>query len=123
VYLKDALVPPEQQIQPELKESLIEAAEKIDQKQKQADASSSDAIAKLKHPILSKPLKDGQMFVSLLMEVCQGLQWPIPEFEFQEEDGYFVCECQLMAMGQRFMGTGTATKKQRAKHLAARDAL
>jgi dsRNA-specific ribonuclease len=61
------------------------------------------------------------MFVSLLLEVCQGLQWQNPAFEFQQkEEGYFICECQLMAMGQRFVGTGTATKKQRAKHLAAR---
>jgi ribonuclease R len=119
-YLKDALVSPEQRVQPELKEFLIEAVEKVDQKPKEADASSSDAIAGLEHPILSKPLKDGQKFISLLMEVCQGLQWPSPEFEFQEEEGYFICECQLMAMGQRFVGEASATKKQRAKHLAAR---
>jgi ribonuclease R len=135
-YLQDALVSPTQRVKPEPKESLIEPAEKVDQTQKQtktamltlqecaqwkqADASFSKAIAERKHPVLSKTLKDGQMFVSLLMEVCQGLQWPSPEFGFQEEDGYFICECQLMAMGQRFVGEASATKKQRAKHLAAR---
>ena len=57
------------------------------------------------------------------MQLCQGLGLSNPDFEFQEGEDGFICECQLEAMNERFIGTGTATKKQRAKHLAARDVL
>ena len=84
----------------------------------------AEALPKLTHPNLLKTLKDGQPFVSLLLEVTQGLQLPSPEFEFrQEEEGYFICECRLEALNQQFVGEGSATKKQRAKHLAARAVL
>jgi ribonuclease R len=121
VYLQDALVSPEQRVKREPPEL------KTDLKQKQTEVSGSGAIAeaesqpRLVHPILSKTLKDGQPFVSYLLEVLQGLRLPSPEFEFQqEEEGYFICSCRLEVMGQQFVGEGSATKKQRAKHLAAR---
>ena len=73
------------------------------------------------HPNLIKTLEDGQPFVSYLLEVCQGLGLPSPEFEFrQEEEGYFICECRLEVFDHQLVGEGSATKKQRAKHLAAR---
>jgi ribonuclease R len=129
-YLKDALVPPEQRIVPEPPEqssSLLEDLEKVEEQQKQTKASKSErketTSSKLTHPILQKQLKDGQMFVSLLMQLCQGLGLSNPDFEFQEGEDGFICKCQLEAMNERFLGTGTATKKQRAKHLAARDVL
>ncbi len=129
-YLKDALVPPEQRIVPEPPEqrrSLLEDLEVAEKQQKQTKASKTErqeaTQSKLMHPILKKELKDGQLFVSLLMQLCQGLCLQNPEFEFQESEAGFTCECKLEAMNERFMGTGTATKKQRAKHLAARNVL
>ena len=122
---------PEQRIKPESIESKVErqpqATAAITQPQ-QTEVSKATAqtevLPKLMHPNLNKTLKDGQPFVSLLLEVCQGLRLPSPEFEFsQEEEGYFICSCQLEAMGQQFVGEGSATKKQRAKHLAARAVL
>ena len=130
-YLLDTLVSPEQRIKPESIESKVErqpqATAAITQPQ-QTEVSKATAqtevLPKLMHPNLNKTLKDGQPFVSLLLEVCQGLRLPSPEFEFsQEEEGYFICSCQLEAMGQQFVGEGSATKKQRAKHLAARAVL
>ncbi len=117
-YLQDALVSLEQRIQPvppELK-TIVQ----------QAEVSGDEAItaqepnSKLGHPILAKTLKEGQPFVSFLLEVTQGLRLPSPEFEFQEEEGYFICSCRLVVLEQQFVGEGSATKKQRAKHLAAR---
>jgi ribonuclease R len=129
-YLQNALVSPEQRVKPEPPEL------KTDLKQQQTttaiaqpeqtEVSGSGAIAqaesqpRLVHPILAKTLRDGQPFVSYLLEVSQGLRLPSPEFEFQEEEGYFICSCRLEAMDQQFVGEGSATKKQRAKHLAAR---
>jgi ribonuclease R len=131
-YLTDALVPPEQRIMPaplEQSGSLLEDLEKAEEqhKHKQTKATVTErkeaTSSKLMHPILKKQLKDGQLFVSLLMQLCQGLGLSNPAFEFQESEAGFICECQLEAMNQRFKGTGTASKKQRAKHLAARDML
>ena len=140
-YFKDELVPPEQRVKPEPLEP------KADQKQQQTtttiaqqqqtkpkaqqrgavsrngSSASTEALPVLKHPILLKTLKDGQRFVSLLLEVAQGLRLPNPEFEFQQEDGVFICECRLNVMSQQFVGEASATKKQRAKHLAARAVL
>jgi ribonuclease R len=129
-YLQDALVSPEQRVKPEppeLKTDLKQpqTTTAIAQPQ-QTEVSGSESIAqaesqpRLVHPILAKTLKDGQPFVSYLLEVSQGLRLPSPEFEFQEEDGIFICECRLEAMDRRFVGEASATKKQRAKHLAAR---
>jgi ribonuclease R len=131
-YLQDALVPPEQRVKPEPPEPKAEQLQttKVIALQQQAEVRGSGAIAqaesqpKLVHPILTKILRDGQPFVSYLLEVSQGLRLPSPEFEFQqEEEGYFICSCRLEAMDQQFVGEGSATKKQRAKHLAARAVL
>ena len=135
-YLQDALVPPEQRAKPEAIESKAEFKQQTttvmltlqECAQQQTELSrtiaQAEALPKLTHPNLLKTLKDGQPFVSLLLEVTQGLQLPSPEFEFrQEEEGYFICECRLEALNQQFVGEGSATKKQRAKHLAARAVL
>jgi ribonuclease R len=139
-YLQDALVPPEQRVEPEPlepKASVIQELEKAEPEQKQTNANaqqqaavsrngtraSTEAYPVLEHPILAKQLKDGQPFVSYLLEVSQGLRLPSPEFEFQEEDGYFICLCRLAVLDRLLLGEGSATKKQRAKHLAARTVL
>ena len=132
-YLWDALVSPEQRVKPELIESKVElkqqattvmlTLQKCAQQQTELSRTITQAPASPKHvhPNLNKTLKDGQPFVSYLLEVCQGLQLPSPEFEFQqEEEGYFICSCRLEVFEQQFVGEGSATKKQRSKHLAAR---
>jgi ribonuclease R len=75
------------------------------------------------HPILTKTLKEGQKFISLLSELCQGLRWASPEYEFSDAEDGFICECQLEVMNQRFLGKGLASRKQLAKHRAARAVL
>ena len=129
-YLLDALVSPEQRVKPEPLETKAELKQQtiaaIAQQQIEVSKAMAEggALPKLTHPNLSKTLKDGQPFVSYLLEVIQGLGLSSPEYEFsQEEEGYFICSCRLEAMGQSFMGEGSATKKQRAKHLAARAVL
>ena len=135
-YLLDALVLPEQRVKPEPLETKAELKQPTttvmltlqecapQQTEMSRTIAQAEALPKLTHPNLTKTLKDGQPFVSLLLEVTQGLRLPSPEFEFsQEEEGYFICSCRLEAMGQQFVGEGSATKKQRAKHLAARAVL
>ena len=126
-YLQDALVSPEQRVKPELLESRAEPKQPTttviapQQTEVIRTIAEAQALPKLVHLNLTKILKDGQPFVSYLLEVCQGLGLPSPEFEFrQEEEGYFICECRLEVFEQQFVGEGSATKKQRAKHLAAR---
>jgi ribonuclease R len=120
-YLQEVLVSPEQRIKPELLEPRA--------MMQPVAGNGGEAIAptevapKLVHPILTRTLKDGQPFVSLLLEVSQGLHLPSPDFEFYEEEGYFICLCRFEGLNQRFVGEGAATKKQRAKHLAARNVL
>ena len=125
-YIQDALVSPEQRVKPEPLEPKADLKQTttVNAQPQQTNMSrtttQTEALPKLMHPNLTKPLKDGQPFVSLLLEVCQGLRLPSPECEFQqEEEGYFICLCRLDALGQQFVGEGSATKKQRAKHLAA----
>ncbi|NJM74730.1 MAG: RNB domain-containing ribonuclease [Acaryochloridaceae cyanobacterium RU_4_10] len=131
-YLKNALVPPDQRVQPEPLEPKVQPQQQQTRAKAQQQSAanrngagaSTEADPVLKHQILTKPLKDGQPFVSYLLEVTQGLRLPNPDFEFQqEEEGYFVCECRLDFKSQQFVGEATATKKQRAKHLAARAVL
>ena len=126
-YLLDALVSPEQRVKPEPLEPKAELKQRTTTviAPQQTDVSrttvQAEALPKLMHPNLTKTLKDGQPFVSLLLEVTQGLRLSSPEFDFQqEEEGYFICSCRLEALDQQFVGEGSATKKQRAKHLAAR---
>ena len=130
-YLQDALVSPEQRVKPEPLEPKADlkpqqtttTVAKTQQAEERAIAQ-AEALPKLVHPVLTKTLKDGQPFVSYLLEVSQGLRLPSPEFEFQqEEEGYFICSCRLEIFDQQFLGEGSATKKQKAKHLAARAVL
>ncbi|NJM74738.1 MAG: hypothetical protein HC852_01940 [Acaryochloridaceae cyanobacterium RU_4_10] len=110
--------PPEPKAEPQQQQT---KAQQRGTASKNGSSASTEADPVLKHSILTKTLKDGQPFVSYLLEVSQGLRLPNPEFEFQqEEEGYFVCECRLDFKSQQFVGEATATKKQRAKHLAAR---
>ncbi|MCG9893030.1 MAG: putative dsRNA-binding protein, partial [Thermosynechococcaceae cyanobacterium MS004] len=114
-YLRETLVPPEQRVQPAPPEPA---------QAKDTPPAPVPTIDKRSHPILGKQLKDGQMFVSLLLELCQGLQWPSPSFEIRASgEAGFTCECRLEAMSEKFVGEATATKKQRAKHLSARAVL
>ena len=130
-YLQDALVSPEQRVKPEPIEPTAErqpqataALAQPKQTNVSRTTAQAEALPKLMHPNLSKTLKDGQPFVSLLLEVTQGLHLPSPEFEFsQEDEGYFICSCRLKVFEHQFVGEGSATKKQRAKHLAARAVL
>jgi hypothetical protein len=71
------------------------------------------------HPLLVKPLKEGQNFIGMLDSVCQTLRWEKPEDEFTESESGFECECRLSAQSVLVTGTGVAIKKQKAKNIAA----
>ncbi|NJM75321.1 MAG: RNB domain-containing ribonuclease [Acaryochloridaceae cyanobacterium RU_4_10] len=110
-YIAGALVAPEQRVQPVLSEP-----EKIEPMQKASKAQPM-------HPILQKTLKEGQNFVSMLNNLCQALKWSNPEYSFTETEEEFRCECQLEIVDVLVAGEGVASKKQRAKNLAARQVL
>jgi ribonuclease R len=110
-YVEDALVAPEQRVQP----ARIVPLE-VEPMQK---APKAEPI----HPILQKTLKEGQNFVSMLNNLCQGLAFSNPEYSFAETEEGFRCECQLETTDAMVMGEGVASKKQRAKNLAARQVL
>ena len=76
--------------------------------------------APISHPLLEKQLKDGQNFIGFLQQLCQTLVWDFPEYEFEGETPEFTCTCTVWADGQRFSGEATASKKKRAKYLAAK---
>ena len=78
------------------------------------------ASASISHPLLEKELKDGQNFIGFLQQLCQTLVWDFPEYEFEGETPEFICTCMVWADGQRFSGEATASKKKRAKYLAAK---
>jgi ribonuclease R len=126
-YLQEVLVSPEQRIKLEVLEpkAMMQPVVGFGAEMRAMRPESTSAASKPQwvHRNLSKPLKDGQPFVSLLLEVSQGLYLPSPEFEFHEEEGYFICLCRFEGLNQHFVGEGSATKKQRAKHLAARNVL
>jgi ribonuclease R len=126
-YLQDGLVSPEQRIKLELLEpkAMVQPVEVsgAEMKAPHPESATAESKPKLAHRNLSKPLKDGQPFASLLLEVSQRLRLPGPDFEFHEAEGYFICKCRFEGLNQRFVGEGAATKKQRAKHLAARNVL
>jgi ribonuclease R len=110
-YVEDALVSPEQRVQPASSVPVeVEAIQK---------APKAQPI----HPILQKTLKEGQNFVSMLNNLCQNLKWPNPEYTFTETEEGFRCECQLETANVLVVGEGVASKKQRAKNLAARQLL
>jgi ribonuclease R len=126
-YLQEVLVSPEQRIKLELLEpmAMVQPVAGSGQEMSTMHPEVTAVVSKPNwvHRNLSKSLKDGQPFVSLLLEVSQGLHLSSPEFEFHEEAGYFVCMCRFEGLNQHFVGEGSATKKQRAKHLAARAVL
>ena len=78
------------------------------------------ASAPVSHPLLVKQLKDGQNFIGFLQQLCQTLVWDFPTYEFEGETPEFICTCMVWADGQRFSGGATASKKKRAKYLAAK---
>jgi ribonuclease R len=110
-YVAGALVAPEQRVQPVLSEP-----EEIEPMQK---ASKAQPI----HPILQKTLKEGQNFVSMLNNLSQALKWSNPEYAIIEIEEGFRCECRLEPADALVVGEGVASKKQRAKNLAARQVL
>ncbi len=105
-YLDNSLVPPEQRIGPVLDPS--------------KDAT---PLSKVMQSALVKPLKDGQNFISMLLDVCQTLRWETPVFEISGSDDWFICECELVVLGQRIEGSGVAKRKKLAKSIAAREVL
>jgi ribonuclease R len=110
-YIENALVAPEERVQPMRSGSVeVESIQK---------ASKAQPI----HPMLQKTLREGQNFVSMLNNLCQGLEWPNPDYTFTETEEGFRCECQLEPADVVVVGEGVASKKQRAKNLAARQVL
>jgi ribonuclease R len=113
-YLQNALVQPEQRVQPE--PTVVEPMEPEPEKVK-------PARIKPIHPVLLKQFKDEQNFVGMLNELCQTLGWEPPDYEFTDEEPGFECECRLQALDEPLRGSGFSTKKQRAKNFAARQLL
>jgi ribonuclease R len=112
-YLQDALVNPEQRVEPAPKlEEVQESINSVVEAQKPAQT-------KARHPALVKPLKEGQNFIGLLDSLCQTLRWEKPEYDFTESESGFECECRLSAQVESVTGTGVAIKKQKAKNIAA----
>lgn len=64
--------------------------------------------------------KEGHNCLSLLMELCQGFQWPQAEFEIVEHEQGYHCECRLQVDDEVILGNGIASSKKTAKHRAAR---
>lgn len=67
-----------------------------------------------------KQYQEGHNCLSLLMELCQGFQWPQPGFEISEHEQGFLCECRLKVEENEMVGSGIASSKKTAKHRAAR---
>lgn len=59
----------------------------------------------------------------MLNNLCQGLALSNPEYSFTETEEGFRCECRLETAAIVVTGEGVASKKQRAKNLAARQVL
>jgi ribonuclease R len=112
-YLQDALVSPEQRVEPVPK--VEEAPKPFSQTAKLSKPAQSKPI----HPALLKKLKEGQNFIGLLDGVCQTLRWEKPEYEFTESESGFECGCRLSAQGDLVTGSGVAINKQKAKNIAA----
>jgi ribonuclease R len=110
-YVEGALVTSEQRVQP-----VHPAPVEVEPKQA---APKAQPI----HPILQNTLKEGQNFVSMLNNLTQNLKWQNPEYSFTETEEGFRCECRLEAVDALVTGEGVASKKQRAKNLAARQVL
>lgn len=106
-YFQNSLVQPEQRVQPTLP----------------APNEDKPLLSKVMQSALVKPLKDGQNFISMLLDVCQTLRWETPVFEISDSDDWFICECELVVLGQRIEGSGVAKRKKLAKSIAAREVL
>ncbi|MGA7953699.1 MAG: RNB domain-containing ribonuclease [Gloeobacterales cyanobacterium] len=112
-YLQNALVSPEQRVEPEPKvDEVQEINEPVAETKKPAQT-------KARHPALLKKLKDGQNFIGMLDSVCQTLRWEQSRYEFTESEPGFECVCRLSAQGDLVTGIGVAIKKQKAKNIAA----
>jgi dsRNA-specific ribonuclease len=112
-YLQDALVSPEQRIEP------VPKVEEAQDMHTPVAETKKPAQTKSVHPVLLKQLKEGQNFIGMLETLSQTLRWEKPEYEFTESESGFECECRLSAQGDRVKGTGVAIKKQKAKNIAA----
>ncbi|MGB8699961.1 MAG: RNB domain-containing ribonuclease [Thermosynechococcaceae cyanobacterium] len=117
-YIQNTLVGPDQRIQP-----MTVASEPIESVPVVVAAWDEEPKPIFIHPILAEPIQEGQNCVSLLNELCQGLRWASPAYDFEAEDGGFCCLCKVGALAEQATGTGWAMKKQRAKDLAARQVL
>jgi ribonuclease R len=71
-YLQDALVSPEQRVEP---------TPKVEKVQESIQPEIEPAQSKAMHPALVKQLKEGQNFIGMLDSVCQTLRWEKPEYE------------------------------------------
>ncbi|ABW31604.1 RNB domain-containing ribonuclease [Acaryochloris marina] len=115
-YLQTSLVSPEQRAQPVLPEPQFKSGNE-DIKRVTAP------LSKSMHTALVKPLKEGQNFVGMLVDVCQTLRWETPVYTMDSSDEWFICECELSVLGQQLEGSGVAKKKKLAKSIAAREIL
>ena len=115
-YLWDSLVQPEHRVVPMLPEPQFAPGNKNTNRE-------AKPLSKAMHKALVKPLKDGQNFVGMLVDVCQTLRWQLPVFQIDSSEAWFVCECELSVLGQHIEGSGVAKKKQLAKNIAAREIL
>lgn len=115
-YVLEELVSPQERVRP------VRSAPEQEE-QKMADAAQGQPEPRAINPILEKPLNDEQNFVGLLNQLCQAMEWDYPEFEFSEQESEFSCFCSIEVAANRVTGTGSATKKQQSKQLAARDVL
>ncbi|MEL6554896.1 MAG: double-stranded RNA binding motif domain-containing protein, partial [Cyanobacteria bacterium J06621_11] len=68
-------------------------------------------------------LDDGENFIGLLQQLCQALNWALPEYEFSGETPQFICSCTVRAGEERFKGRAMSAKKKSAKYYAAKVAL
>ncbi|MEO0645448.1 MAG: double-stranded RNA binding motif domain-containing protein, partial [Cyanobacteria bacterium J06650_10] len=74
-------------------------------------------------PMLFTQLDDGENFIGLLQQLCQALNWALPEYEFSGETPQFICSCTVRAGEERFKGRAMSAKKKSAKYYAAKVAL
>ena len=81
---------------------------------------SESTLAAISHPLLTKPLEDGQNFIGCLQELCQTFQWELPEYRFEGETPEFICTCRVWAEGERFSGRAMSSQKKKAKYFAAK---
>jgi ribonuclease R len=126
--LQNALVSPDQRVEPSPPEpelvTLLESESKSTQLQETKADEPLKGSQQQMYRHLTKLLQESQNFVGILNDLCQGLQWQAPTYDFTEESAQvFYCECQLQAQNDLITGKGIANVKQQAKAAAARDVL